>query len=324
VTLETTIAAILSVLGEIAEREGDDEPVPTPRPPASADAIAAAERARSTVFPEPYRRFLELHDGWPSFPWGLNLFGAGEFVGDGYEWVEEVLEIANEDGDLPEELATAMIIANSDNDSSLVLLLAGGAVVDFRYEELDRHADFGAFLSSRLDGVREYLADLLGQEAAARDDWSAEHRAAKEARLRDELRQLAPASAPPPAEVPAARDPMPPAVDPAELVAGRKKPRASVALNLVLYLGAYPSPDEVVGCFRAFRRQFPVDGTMAWELPSTFGSFPNDAEHPDDESWAQAMRIDVAGHYGIRLSIKTGKTKPRRRYTLNVHSAQRR
>ncbi|WP_285689431.1 type VI immunity family protein [Actinoplanes sp. NBRC 103695] len=82
-----------------------------------------------------------------------------------------------------------------------------------------------------------------------------------------------------------------------------------VRLNLVLYLGAYPSPAEVLACFRAFRRHFPVAGTMRWELPNRFGSYPTTADGPDDESWADRMRVET-GMFGIRLSVGD--------YTLNV------
>jgi hypothetical protein len=84
---------------------------------------------------------------------------------------------------------------------------------------------------------------------------------------------------------------------------------AVVRLNLVLYLGAYPSPAEVLACFRAFRRRFPVAGTMRWGLPSRFGSVPTTADGADDESWADRMRVE-SGFFGIRLSVGD--------YTLNV------
>ncbi|MFI2433063.1 type VI immunity family protein [Streptomyces sp. NPDC018693] len=298
--------------------------------PASASALAEAQRIRDGGLPPEYLEFLRLHDGWQGFPWGITLFGTAELIdADGaYPYHEETLE----DCEAPEELRDALVIGACDNDPLLVLLLDSGEVVDFLYEEEGRYPDFGAYLAGRLEAVQEYLDQLLAYEDAARTDWTPAHRAAKDARLLDELRRT-PNSGPaaPVATTPPAHDPMPPAVEPGDLVVGKKKSKASVMLSLVLYLGAYPSPDEVVGCFRAFRRHFPIDGTMAWAVPSAFGGFPEDAEHPDDESWVRDLRVDVGGHFGIRVSIKAkakakgksegkGRAKGRagRNYTLNV------
>src|SRR5262249_26326379 len=78
---------------------------------------------------------------------------------------------------------------------------------------------------------------------------------------------------------------------------------AYVRLNLVLYLGAYPSREELVGAFRAFRRHFPVEGELAWGLPARFYLALNSARDPDSEEWADAVRADGSGMYGIRLAI---------------------
>ncbi len=311
------MAAIVAGLGELADRQGDGKPVPQPRPPAPAEAIAEAERVRGVAFTDGYRRFLALHDGWPDFPWGLQLFGTEELVGDAYGWAQETFELSTDDSEVPEQLANATIIANSSYDAALVLLLDSGEVVDFLYEEEERYSDIDSFLAGRLASVRESLDRWREHESAARDDWDPERRAAIETRLLDELRRArgeSPAVVPP-VVAPAANAPMPPAVDAVDLVVGDEEPQASVVLNLVLYLGVYPSPDEVVGCFRAFRRHFPVDGALSWALPAEYGGFPRDAANPDDESWAARMRVDGSGHFGIRLSIEAGVG---RRYTLNV------
>ncbi|MFE6923497.1 type VI immunity family protein [Nocardia sp. NPDC057663] len=314
--LETTASRILTVLSEIAELEGD-EPEPGPRPPASASAVAEARRARDGGFSPEYLDFLRLHDGWPEFPWGIRLFGTIELTDDeSYPYYQETLE----DCEAPEDLMNALIVGASGNDPSLVLLLGTGEVVDFLYEERARYSGFGAFLADRLTAVESYLEQLLQRAEAARTDWTPEHRAAKEARLLVELRCAATIrpravvsfSTPPPAH-----DPMPAAVEPGDLRVGRKKPKASVMLGLVLYLGSYPAPDEVIGCFRAFRRHFPVEGTMTWAVPNAFGGFPEDAEHPDDESWSPQMRVDVGGHFGIRISVRA-KDTAECSYTLNI------
>ncbi|MCP2279719.1 type VI immunity family protein [Nocardia amikacinitolerans] len=314
--LEATISRILTVLSEIAEREGD-EPGPGPRPPASTPAVAEARRARGGDFSPEYLDFLRLHDGWPEFPWGSTLFGTKELTDDEtYPYYEETLE----DCEAPEELMDALIVGASHNDPSVVLLLGSGEVVDFLYEERARYPGFGAFLTDRLTAVESYLARLVQREQDARADWTPAHREAKEARLLEELRSASttrPRAAVPVAPAPQAHDPMPAVVEPGDLRVGKKEPKASVMLNSVLYLGSYPSPDEVIGCFRAFRRHFPVDGDMVWAVPNAFGGFPEDAEHPDDESWAAQMRVDVGGHFGIRVSVRAGATAERS-YTLNV------
>jgi hypothetical protein len=345
--MEETLEAILAGLDELARREDDGKAVPRPRPPASAEAVAAAEQARGGSFPEDYRRFLAVHDGWPGFPWGLRLFGTEELTGDTYEGARDTFELSTEDDDeIPEQIADATIIASAVNDASLVLLLDSGEVVDFLYEEELRHRDLGDFLAGRLASVRECLAQWDEHESAARADWDPERRAAGEADLLDALRRAGPRSRTGPQTSPA---PVPPAGDPAnpvlgatdggpppapaagglmvadlppaavtagDLVVGDAVPQVSVVLSLVLYLGVYPSPEEVLGCFRAFRRHFPVDGRMSWTLPAEYGRFPREAGHPGDESWAARMRVDGSGHFGIRVSIDAGGTG--RTYLLNV------
>jgi len=81
----------------------------------------------------------------------------------------------------------------------------------------------------------------------------------------------------------------------------------------VLYLGSYPSPDEVVRAYRAFRRHFPVSGPMRWALPDRYFLTMHDASGPDDETWAAALRVDGSGLFGLRASVHAGG-----RYTINV------
>lgn len=48
-----------------------------PHPAAPAD-IAAAERRLGFALPASYLEFLRLHDGWPEFAFGANLFGTAQ------------------------------------------------------------------------------------------------------------------------------------------------------------------------------------------------------------------------------------------------------
>jgi hypothetical protein len=311
--VQETIAGISAALDRIAVLSRDDDEPSRPRGPASAESIERAQQAQGKILPSSYAEFLRVHDGWPDSPWGVDLFGTVELEGPEYEEARGLLEFSDEDGDVPEELENATLIATATDGISLVFLLDSGQVVEFGHEEEDRHADFAAYLAAQQEMVEDLLDAMLATQERVEADWDAGHRAAKEGRLLAGLRALpgSPEAGSPRSPAPPASGAMPGSVTPADLVvrvdAGDDP--AVVRLNLILYLGSYPSQAEVLACFRAFRRHFPVIGAMRWGLPSPFFFSTSTADDPDDESWAEQMYVD-AGLFGIRLSVGD--------YTLNV------
>jgi len=216
-------------------------------------------------------------------------------------------------------VSLAPTIGASENDASLVLLLATGEVVEWMYEETGRHADFLAYLDERRVALEDANAHAERTRAGVRADWDPEVRAAREAELLAELRATLASAAPPP-DPPRVASPIdsPPPCAPDELVLRDPdgKSLAEVHLNLVLYLGAYPSLDEVRATYRAFRHHFPVAGTLEWRFPSFGGFFRTKQDDPDDVDFVDGFEPDDYGHFGLRASIKTAD--PRRLYALNV------
>src|SRR5262249_46783979 len=99
---------------------------------------------------------------------------------------------------------------------------------------------------------------------------------------------------------PAAATPTP---APDELVArGDGRVRAAVELGLVLYLGACPTRDEVIATFRAFRAAFPFSGGMTWALADRMTFTMNKCDDPDSLPFADELRVDDSGYYGMRMS----------------------
>ena len=299
--MQQTVAGILSALDQLAALNQDEYPPSRPRPPATAENIERAERARERALPPQYVEFLRLHDGWPDFPWGVDLFGTEEHTTDVYAQYQDLLDRAEVSSDLRQ----ALIVAADRQGPAMALMLETGEVVGLRYAQFERYADFASYLTAARDMVHAHLAGVLATRDSVEADWDPAHRAAKEVSLGAALASIGhtPSLA---AAVPPASDPMPPALEPADLAVPGE---ASVRLSLVLYLGAYPSPAEVVDSFRAFRRHFPVDGPLRWALPSRFGVVAHTADGQDDESWAERLRVED-GLFGVRLSCA--------HHTLNV------
>ncbi|WP_412537910.1 DUF3396 domain-containing protein [Longispora sp. K20-0274] len=305
--MHATIAEILDVVRRTAALEGDDREPHPPGGPAGEDAIARAVRRFGDKLSPAYLDFLRQHDGWSRCPWGMRLFGVDELCGETGEWARGMLDDLDDDGELPEELTDAVVIGRCDNTAQTLLLVASGEVVDFLYEEDCRYPDLDGFLADVLDVARDMLAGTEREQRAAAERTDPGWRAGAERTLLAELRAEL-AAAPPPEGRPAApprTEERPAPVTPAELVHrdGDGEELAYARLNLVLYLGAYPSREELVGAFRAFRRHFPVEGELAWGLPARFYVARNRAADPDSEDWADAVRADASGLYGVRLAI---------------------
>jgi hypothetical protein len=289
---------------------------PTPaRPPAMAESLERATRVHGRDLPRPYAEFLGRRDGWPDSPWGPDLFGTAELDGDAHARARRALHEATEGTDVPDKLRTATIIGVDTVDDLFVLLTRSGRTVELRYGEVKRHRDFTAYLTRKLADLRGQRDEVVRAHRRAATDWDPDHRAATEAALVDELRAgLTWSGDPEPAPPPPPDDPVPPAVEPADLgVRTGRDSGAALALHLVLYLGFYPTPDEVLRSYRAFRRHFPVAGRLQWARPQRYALEPHDVADPDDESWAAALRVDGSGLFGIRASVVTPA-----RYTLNV------
>ena len=317
---------------EIVALEDEDDP-PPPRSGAAPEAI---ERVRQTIgreLPPEYVGFLRCRDGWPDFPYGGELFGTDELSGPAYERTEMLFGVSTDGVKVPKKLRKALIVGESADGHEYLLLTRKGRIVTYRFGDTRRYADFPAYLAEHLRWLREHRDSVARTIREAQADWDPVRRAARESALLEELRGRTdwPAGA---AEVtpPPAADPMPEAVDPTQLVLRADAEddeddededdeddedeggvRASVSLSLVLYLGSYPSPDEVLDTWRAFRRHFPVAGAMRWARPDRFFLALHDAPDPDDESWASALRVNGDGLFGLRAMVRTPE-----RYTVNV------
>jgi hypothetical protein len=224
--VQQTVAGILSALDQLAALNQDEYLPSRPRPPATAESIERAERARERALPPQYVEFLRLHDGWPDFPWGVDVFGTEEHTTDVYARYQDLLDGAGVSSDLRQ----ALIVAADRQGPAMALMLETGEVVGFRYAEFERYADFASYLTAARDMVHAHLAGVLATRDSVEADWDPAYRAAKDASLRATLATIDPTAAslvtaPPPA------DPLPPAVSPADLaVLGE----ASVRLSLVL------------------------------------------------------------------------------------------
>lgn len=114
--LASAVADLLTVFQTMAALDPEEEQeVPLPRAGASVEAVEHAQRERGVTFDGAYADFLRLHDGWPDFPWGMQLFGTEELTGGAYDWADEVRGYAREaDEDIPAALMEATIIGKSD------------------------------------------------------------------------------------------------------------------------------------------------------------------------------------------------------------------
>jgi hypothetical protein len=305
---------IVAVQREIVVLAGDDEEPAPMRSGASSEAIERVEQARGRELPPAYAEFLRRHDGWPDFPYGPDLFGTDELSGPDYERAELLFGDSSDGLDVPKKVRKGLIIG-ADSDGEYLFLTRSGKVISYRYGDVERHIDLPNYLDARLRSLREYRDSIARTIRDAEADWDPVIRAARESALLDRLRRdddrppaVAASTAPPP---PA--DPMPEAVAPAALIlAGSddEDARAAVGLNLVLYLGSYPSPDEVLASYRAFRRHFPVSGPLRWAVPDRFFLQMRDAPDPDDESWTAALRVDRSGLFGLRATVTTPGAGP--------------
>ena len=310
------IEQVLEVERQEAERKGD-EMDSIPRPGASPDAIAKAEAARGRTFVDAYRAFLATCDGWDHFAWGISLFGTEELSGEEYDDAVETLGYTD---DVPAELEAALIIGKNENDATVILLLDTGEVVDHLYEETERFPDLGAYLLDRKQTLLEMREDARQAAVRTEREWDPAVRAADDAAITDELRSVVRVAARPPAAIAAAgafADPAAtPTPAPKDLVAldGDGELAAALDLGIVLYLGACPTRDETLATFRAFRRAFPFPGPIKWVLADYMSFGMKRSDDPDAEPFADALRVDDQGFYGLRAS---GGDEPRA-YILNV------
>jgi hypothetical protein len=288
-----------------AERTGD-ECDSEPRPGASEADIAAAEGKLGKPLHPSHREFLLAHDGWRHFAWGMSLFGTAELTGEDYECA---LETRSYDEDLTGELEASIIIGASEDNASLVMITPGGEVVEHMYSEDERHPDLATFLDSRIAVLDEMRSSALAAIAATEREWDSEVRAAEDAELTAELRELLASRgelAPlpdPDAFVREGAEPV--AVTDLAVVDEDGEPLVSIDLGFVLYLGAAPTADEVLACFRAWRRCFPVAGELRWQPASTMSFSLETSEDPDAEPFAETLRVDDQGHFGLRAQIET-------------------
>jgi tetratricopeptide (TPR) repeat protein len=330
--LAAVVAQILALEGEAAKLSGSDEVDSVPGPPASEAAIAAAEAARGVAFPSEYRAFLRAHDGWRNFAWGTSLVSTAQLT-SAYSrgYLEDMEDESAED--VTEEMRAAVVIGASENDASLLLLCPDGSVMDWRYKEERRFPTFSALLANRAATLRRMLDDAAAMEAEIHRARTPKARAKADAKVaRDVHKVLRGAAKRRAAKPPEPASKRPAAKSPSEIVARRgKKVVAEVALHLVLYLGSYPTKDEVVAAFRAWRRRFPMRGPLQW-MPAG-GFFPSERKQPEDEAWiselAASLRVDN-GHFGLRASVedrgggtRDGKRVPRAkgrlaRYIFNL------
>jgi pentatricopeptide repeat protein len=323
VTTTDRYAAIIEEVLEVERQEAERQEAEVyskPRPPADDDAIAAAEKARGREFSAPYRAFLKACNGWEAFSWGISLYGTDDLSGEAYDWAEEVLSYSE---DVEEELEKSLLIGKNENDATIIMLLDSGEVVDFLYEETGRFEDLAAYLLSRKTTLLR-MRDRA-HEAASRTEreWDPEFRKSDDAGLAEELREVAKgAGTPPPRGEPAGDlasledGEAGPTPSPTDLVAKNEDGEivAAVELGLILYLGAAPTEEETLETFRAFRRAFPVKGALQWSLADRMVFSMNEAEDPDSEPFADALRVDDAGFFGLRV-LAGSEDSP---YILNV------
>ena len=268
----------------------------------AADAdISAAESARQITFANEYRAFLRVADGWRQFTPGYFLFSTSESAAS--PTFER--EVAEYDGEIAPELAGAVPIGRSENDAGLILLLPSGEVVEWLYEETARHADFHQFLKASFEQLRRWHEEISARRRQVEREQTPEFRAASDDEARVAIAALLAEAAPLPAsnfELPL-HETLPPWTNPTDLVKRvQDKIIAEVSLNLVLYLSACPSADEVRASWRAFRRRFPFKGPIKWAQAHEY-AFLARQDDPDDESFLSNLTIDDAGYFGVRVAL---------------------
>jgi hypothetical protein len=313
--IRALVQAILKLEHDAATREAA-QMESQPGPPAPRGYIEAAQAARNFEFSPEYRAFLELYDGWESFSWSMSLRSSAELCSAAYS--RGALDDA--DTSSPSELERALAIGASDSDAALLLLLPSGEVVDWLYQEEQRFPNFIALLEDR----RELLVRMRTSALAARErvqrEWTPAYRERRDAELLPELRELL-ASAPDPqpsaADLPGPREALPVAVGPeALLLRDGETVRAEVELQLVLYLSAAPSPAEVRATWAAFRRHFPVQGTLQWTQAHHYQFGLQTAGGADDQALLERLDIDSEGYFGLRARLTAAHGGGR--YTLNL------
>lgn len=305
----TIVEETLRIEKEESERRGNDRHSKSkPRSPASEEAIAKAEKKREKPFHESYKTFLRAFNGWEHFAWGLSLFGTDEIFGEEYEDDWEVFTYGDEP--LPDELEAGLLIGSSEDGADRVLLLPSGEVVEWMYEEESRHPDLATYLETRKTTLLEMRADAIVHAKRTEAEWDPKLRQKEdkdvEVELRKALAETAKAKTPRTHSAPPkVTKPAPKAVDPADLVVKKgKEVVAYVGLGVVLYLGAAPTKDEVLATWRAFRRRFPVKGKLEWRLASTMAFSNEESSDPDSEPFAEKLKVDDEGHFGIRAEIE--------------------
>jgi hypothetical protein len=317
---------IVAMHQEIVALTGDGEPLAPLPSGASSEAIARVEQVRGRELPLSYVEFLRRHDGWSDIPYGPDLFGTDDLCGPTYDGAEELFGYASDGDDVPKKIRKGMLIGAGDHE--YLFLTRRGKVLSYRYGEVERYLDLPNYLGAQLRSLREYRDGIAKAVRDAEAGWDPVLRAAGESELLEILRGEVgpPPATPEPVTPPPAADPMPDAVAATDLVVpGRDDdkedddkekdeepatPRAEVVLNLVLYLGSYPSPDEVLASYRAFRRHFPVPGPLKWAVPDRYFLQMHDAPDPDDESWTTALRVNRSGLFGLRASVRTPEPDP--------------
>ncbi|HKP60299.1 MAG TPA: type VI immunity family protein [Polyangiales bacterium] len=313
--IRALVKEILSLEHEAARREGTemDSRAGTPAP---ATRIQAAQAAREFEFSPEYRAFLELHDGWQSFSWSMSLRSSAELASAEYTrgWLDDGDEAP------PPALERALAIGASDSDAALLLLLPNGEVVDWLYQEEQRFPNFIALLQDRREVLERMQASATAARARVQREWTQAYRDQADAELLPELRELlAGAVDPQPSAAgePAPEQPLPAEVAPEALVLRDGETlRAEVELQLVLYLSAAPSPAEVRATWAAFRRHFPVQGTLQWTQAHHYQFGLQTAESADDLALVERLDIDAEGYFGLRALLTAADGGGR--YTLNL------
>ena len=306
---------------EHAARQGDQRAPSSPRPGVSPEALAEVEAKLERKLQPDYAAFLRVFDGWPLFAWGTSLFGTEDLLSADFTDASESLA---EDDDRPQEVDAGLIIGASQNDASLVILLESGEVVEWLYEESQRHGSLAAYIESRATTLEQIAESAAKVRRATEAQWSPAFRAAADAALEAELRVVMRESqreAPERALAPPAGD-LPAQVTPDTLLLRAKDGDllAEVGLGLVVYLGAAPTKEEVLATFRAFRKHFPARGRYAWKLASSHAYGVEYTGDLDAEPFAAALVVDDAGHFGLRVQIDETTSPSGRKHSwfLNV------